>query len=423
MAIATANEEEEPPPSISQQEAERYLSASDELVWERAQALIKAGESQIASGISLQNRKPSKLKLQSDPNDSERNKRLGQEKIDEGEAKIAEGKKIINELKAKAIALKNRRIAALTPQAQNYTLTLSLGGDLTPSLKNCVEQTLLKLRELQYTRLYFGGLHSLQSLGYEKHDALSKKMHSIVQDADQGRTSIIASNDGSGLSLGTSVDRAIIDVPQRKMVLSNFQSAALFAELIYSPHEAHALLSVRAIRLSDMGIAASETLFIPVNESFFEATGFPAHEVGPTSKDQMLTIKLEDTQSFVRSIIQSDTPYFFRFAYKGYNGNYEARRTALLTKLLLAQTDLIFTDIDFLSFVLPPSATINENIMSLATNAVWTATPLETDKAIETPLGATTTYNMTGRSVRAGKTSPMIPIGSMTVALVSSESR
>lgn len=411
---AKRKEEAPPPPAISDQMARSLLQPTEVLRWERGLNLIKEGKDIIANGEWEMNRKastlgnPEKDKL----NNPEANKARGEALIAKGNSLVSQGNQILNELRRIALSRKDSKKEVVVEKS--YSLELE-SIPLEEAIDTASRKMLFELWKENYVRIYSAGTFFLYDRKFEAHEKLNEKMLAKLIEVDGNRYTVVPDTTIK-FRLGREGDNVVINFKQRETILRNFKSVIIVSELLFDKTTKRSFLSLRAIDLVNMKLVSSQLKLLALDEylldSLYQKDKSLLEEESRQEWTNGLSVQFTDNKNFIERVSKSATPYYFRYEFVGEKNGVSARVASMITKSLIQETSLSFTELDFIEQAFPKDPSVRDEMLETATNAIWAVTPLDAG------LGGRHSFDVVARSIRDGKESPDIPLGLLLVSSV-----
>lgn len=266
------------------------MTRQQQIAFLDAKALIKKGESDIRSGLSLQQQKPSAL-------DPDRDMRpiheRGKQTVAAGEATVREGQKQMIEL---LTAVKTAQMERLAVDAKKYNFDL-VGKDYTAALESAATQTLEACLDAGYKNVFFDGVRVITA---ESDAKAAPHVHNTTYD-------IFTKADAkSSLTVPFGLQLAIDETTgnytfqyDNSSVFEGEQAALLAIEWIAPGSGVEALLSVRAFDLDSQQLISSELFYVADASAALssepETTPLPAEAAEPVADEASVAVEATPT--------------------------------------------------------------------------------------------------------------------------------
>lgn len=367
-----------------------FLNQDQRIAIIQAENLIAEGTSDVRSGTSLANRRPSAL----DPNvDLRPVHARGAEYIKRGEAKIQEGRlAVVRILEAAEQEQKELQIEQTTKFDFNLTVASSeaaIENVITPLLKAC--------REKNYTRVFYESVYLTQG---ETSTEAPPEIRNSVYDT-------VVRLDGTYFSVSLAINLSFApdqNAPggyafsfENEAVFAGEKKALLAIEWLTSPRSNQALLYARAVDMDTHQVVASEVMHVQTASEFLKERAMLAAEDEEPWLPKNVTVR--DHARTIEQLASLPEPYHFII-----RGGKELPRDrmaeALLTATITKNSDLIVLASDFIESIY---LNADDNAAEATEEALWTGLANAEIQLIPAE-GANNNYHILARGDEAART-------------------
>ncbi|CAA6677110.1 MULTISPECIES: hypothetical protein [unclassified Lentimonas] len=369
---------------LEQRDALRpYMTARQRIAYVEAAKLIKQGQSDIRSGQTLQQQRPSAL----DPNkDLKPIHKRGERLAEEGQAKIRQGQQQLVKLLS---AVQEAKIANQAIAAQKFNFDLVEQDDYATALKVAAKQTLEACQTAGYQNVFFDGLRIVTA---EQNAKAGPKLHNaaydtfIQADGSQFRVAVPL-----GLQLANSDTSQEYTFQYDNAAAFKGEKAALLAiELIAPSNDQEALLSVRTFDLASQQLISSVMFYIKNASDALQPDSEPTETTEPTETEVATTeavrsipasITINNSNQLIEKLAGLPSPYLFETVTTTENPAQAALIDVLIKDTVLKNSELILVESLFIQRAYLPDGVEAEALSSAAT-AELSITPNEDDYTI-----------------------------------------